>query len=83
MKIPENVSHRAFWEAAKVKGIKISSKYVGVYLSINTNGSPSWMARVQGLNGKLLSFKRFPFTEKGEIDAARFYEMKKSDSNDI
>ena len=81
MKIPNNVSHKDFWEAAKTKGIKISSKYVGVYLNISQRGGPSWMARVQGSNGKLLCFKRFPFTEKGEIDAANFYELKRAEHN--
>ena len=71
MKIPNGVCHRTFWEAAKAKGIKLSSKFTGVYLNLNTNGSPSWMARVQA-KGKW-KFKRFEFSEKGEIEASKFY----------
>ncbi len=77
MKIPIGVSHRVFWEEAKKKGVKISSKYTGVYLNINSNGSPSWMARVQEKDNK--SYKRFEFTEDGEIEASKYYIRHKKD----
>ena len=71
MKIPDGVNHKTFWEAAKKKGIKISSKYTGVYLNVNTNGSPSWMARTQA-KGKF-KCRRFELSECGEIEASKFY----------
>lgn len=74
MVIPTGVSHHKFWEEAKKKNIKVKSRFTGVYFNINGK-APSWMARVQ-LKGKKI-YKRFTFSEQGEIDASEFYKSEK------
>lgn len=76
MKIPIGVNHRDFYKQAIQKGIIISSKYTGVVFNKNGN-SFSWMVRVMHKN-KLFAFKRFPFTEQGEKDAAEYYRVHKN-----
>lgn len=72
MKIPVGANHHQVWKSAKAKGIKLQSKFVGVYLNINDK-APCWMARVQK-DGKNLFHKRFPFNEAGEIEAGKAYQ---------
>jgi hypothetical protein len=71
MRIPKGVNHLAFYVAAKKQGIRIESWYIGVTLNINGR-APNWLAQVQS-KGKKLAFKRFPFNEKGEEQAGKFY----------
>jgi len=70
MTIPVGANHFMFYEACKIKKIKVRSKFIGVYLNINY-GRPYWMARLQG--GEKSYWKRFPFNEQGEIDASKAY----------
>lgn len=52
------------------------SKYTGVTLNILNGKDYYWMCRVQGKNGKLLFWKRFPFTKRYEKIAAQTYKQK-------
>ncbi len=70
MTIPSGSNHIMFYLSCKAKGVKVRSKFIGVYLNLN-NKSPSWMARLQGADK--LYFERFPFNEQGEIDASKAY----------
>lgn len=72
MFIPDGVNHLEFYRQAQKKGIKVSSRFIGVAVNVN-HGKHHWWARLQ-VNGKTIMFKRFPFTEQGERDAARQYQ---------
>jgi hypothetical protein len=76
MLLPEGVNPISFFEQAKAKKIKISSRYVGVVFNINTNGAPSWMVRYQK-KGKAAFIGRFPFTVQGEWEAGIAYSRAK------
>lgn len=78
MTIPTGVNHTEFYKLCVEKGIKITSKFKGVVLSINY-GKPFWAARLQK-DKKNLLFKRFPFTDKGEQDAKKRYDWFLSDN---
>lgn len=71
MFIPTGVNHAEFYKAAKQKGIHVKSRFIGVVISVN-GGKPYWAAQYQEAGKKIL-FKRFPFTEQGEIDANKKY----------
>lgn len=67
MQVPKGVNYLEFWLAAKQKNVKVHSQFIGVSVTVN-HGSPAWAARYQS-NGKVMLFKRFPFTEDGEVQA--------------
>lgn len=73
MIIPTGCNWMEFYKAAKKKGIAITSRFQGIYLS-DGNGHPKWMARYQGA-GKSVFLGRFPFTEQGEIAARKKYAL--------
>jgi hypothetical protein len=77
--MPEGVNQIAFYQAARAKGIRVSSRFVGV--SINTaNREITWTARIQS-KGKLVKCKDFPLTEEGEREAGAYYKRHKSPLN--
>lgn len=72
MIVPSGTNFLNFYESAQKKGIRITSRYTGVYF--NKNGkAPSWMAKCH-VKGKEKFLGRFPFTEVGEKKAAESYE---------
>lgn len=73
MVVPSGVNHYTFYKQAKAQGVKISSRYMGVTFNGNVHGNISWMARYQG-EGINKFLGRFPFTEKGELEAHRKYQ---------
>lgn len=76
MTIPTGVNHLQFYHQAKVKGIKLRSKYVGVFFKMNRSGAPSWYCKVQkGIDSTYHFFQVFPFTEEGEKEAAEKYKQ--------
>lgn len=80
MTIPEGVNHMEFFSVAKTKGIKIQSKFRGVCLNLYRSGAPCWMCRYQS-GGKLLFYKRFPFTEQGDKEAGHAYSSYLKENN--
>jgi hypothetical protein len=80
MNIPEGVNWLEFYKTATKQGVKITSRYIGVYCNINNNGAPSWMARYQG-GGKSVFLGRFQFTKEGELAASKKYERYLIDNN--
>lgn len=76
MNIPIGVNHLQFLEQCNKQGVVVNSKFKGVCFNLHGK-APCWIARVQG-GGKLLAWKRFPFTEKGETEASKWYEYKKA-----
>lgn len=60
------------YKEAIVKGFRIKSRYKGVVV-ICPRSIPYWMAQ-KWMGGTQFNSQCFPFTEQGEIDAAKAYE---------
>lgn len=72
MKIPIGVNYLSFWKQTKEKGIRITSRFLGVTFNLN-GGKPNWMARCQ-VKGRWKFLGRFEFTYEGEKKANQAYE---------
>lgn len=71
MLLPEGVNPISFYEQAKAKKIKITSRYGGVNFHINGK-SPSWTARCHH-EGRHVFIDRFEFSIDGEKKARAAY----------
>lgn len=67
MKLPEGVNPVAFYQQCKAKGIKITSRFPGVYFVIH-HGKLVWKASLDH-KGKNHSIGYYPFTLAGEREA--------------
>lgn len=68
--IPKDADFLKVYKTAKEKGLRIKSRYKGVYLIDYLK--PMWRAQSK-LDNKSIYFGYFPFTAQGEIDAAKAY----------
>lgn len=74
MIIPEGVNYLQFYAQAKMKGIRITSRFRGVHFNLNGRSkSPSWLVMCRS-KGKDNFLGRFPFTAEGEIQAGQKYQ---------
>jgi hypothetical protein len=68
MKLPEGVNPVAFYQQCKAKGIKITSRFPGVYFVIHHGNKLTWKASLNH-KGKNHTIGNFPFTIAGEKEA--------------
>ena len=76
MNFPDNVDYGTFYRQAKSKGIKISSKYAGVFVT-NSRGRVYFTTSVGGSKERV-NLGCFPLTKQGELKAHRTYIEYKS-----
>jgi hypothetical protein len=75
--VPLGVNFENFYTTANKKGLKIKSRYKGVYCRLNTNKRLHWMAQIR-VNG-VAKQVYFPFTEDGERAAhEKYLELKRT-----
>lgn len=72
MNFPDNVDYGAFYRQAKAKGIKVSSKYAGVFIHDLKGQSVEFMSSFGGSKGRVI-LGRFPLNKHGELMAHRRY----------
>jgi hypothetical protein len=73
MIIPVHVNYPHFYSQAKKKGIKIQSRFKGVYAVVSRKKEClRWRAQVM-IKGKT-EYAYFPFTFDGEVEASIAYE---------
>lgn len=78
MTIPEHINFTTFYWQAKKQGVKIQSRYKGVCVMDSNKAYLWWVARFKN---KYLG--HFPFTAKGEQEAAKAYEKAKIESQSL
>ena len=70
MTFPENIDYIHFYCEAVKKGIKVSSRYAGVYIQKNRTGRLYFATTSKPLKANdKTKFKLFPFTSLGEKSA--------------
>lgn len=78
MTFPDNVDYGAFYRQATAKGIKMTSKYAGVYVAIGHQKDLFFCSQIRE-KGKTVTLGTFPFDKYGELMAHRRYMDKKKD----
>jgi hypothetical protein len=72
MLLPEGVNPIHFFDQAKSKGIKITSRFNGVSIKIKNKKWPCWQARYQKKDAyKFIGL--FDFSISGELEARKAY----------
>lgn len=73
MVIPHEVPHALFYREAKKKGVVIHSRYPNVYpFEGQSRTGLFWVSSIGNIKGQPHYLRKmFPFTEEGEIQAAR------------
>lgn len=72
MTIPLGANFASFYLEARKKGIKITSRYLGVSVLNDKQYGIRWHAWAKNKNERLQ--KTFPFTELGEYQAHQWHE---------
>ena len=72
MNFPDNVDYGVFYRQAKAKGIKVSSKYAGVYVHKTKDQGLEFMSSFGGTKDRVI-LGRFPLDKYGELMAHRRY----------
>lgn len=80
MTFPENVDYGAFYRQATAKGIKVKSKYAGVYVASLRRRDVIFTACIRK-DGKHIALGYFPLNKHGELMAHRRYMEYKQNSN--
>lgn len=78
MTFPENINYGEFYRQATSKGIKVTSRYAGVYVAVGHQKDLLFCAQIRE-KGKTITLGHFPFDKYGEIMAHRRYMEKKKD----
>lgn len=72
MNFPDNVDYGAFYRQAKAKGIKVSSKYAGVFIHNRKDQGLEFISSFGASKGRVI-LGRFPLDKHGELMAHRRY----------
>lgn len=72
MNFPDNVDYGSFYRQAKAKGIKVTSKYAGVFIHDKKGDRVQFVAYYGGTKVRVI-LGRFPLDKHGELMAHRRY----------
>lgn len=72
MNFPDNVDYGAFYRQAKSKGIKVTSKYAGVFIHDRKGYVVEFISSFGATKVRVV-LGRFPFNKHGELMAHRRY----------